>query len=105
MCLEIRERELRKRERKAERGEERVRRREKELDEQWEKIEKQRMQIEKAKNQGSHLDVQRLVSRVQQRSFISDGNSLKEEKTKVIKSSQSVTNMNAYLNKCQNCQE
>ncbi len=30
---------------------------------------------------------------------------MKDEKNKVIKSSQSVTNMNAYINKCQNCHE
>ena len=103
VCLEVRDREIRKREKKLERVEERVRRREKEIEEQWEEVEKEKMIVDKAKNQRSHIDVQRLVNRVQQRSFISDGSSLKEDKTKVIKSSHSVTNMNAYLTKCQNC--
>lgn len=62
--MEIRDREIRKREKKVERAEERVRKREKELEEQWEEVEKEKMIIDKAKNQGSHLDVQRLVNRV-----------------------------------------
>ncbi len=105
VCLDIREKGLAKRERKLAREQEKVMEKVKEMDEQQEIIEIEKNKIEKAKMQGSHLDVQRLVNRVQQKSFISDGKSLKEEKTKVIKSSQSMTNMNAYINKCQNCHE
>jgi hypothetical protein len=95
VCLEIREKDVRRIERKAER--------------EWERAMKQGNSydsIEDSKNQPlskkTESEVKRLATKVHgstERRYIGD-----EETTRVkplIKSSSQVTNMNAYINKCQ----
>ena len=57
-----------------------------------------KQELEKTLTMGSFIDLKKLANKVNpQKQFISDG----ETRIKSLQSSASVTNMSAYLNKCQ----
>jgi len=60
--------------------------------------ERVKQELEKTLTMGSFIDLKKLANKVNpQKQFISDG----ETRIKSLQSSASVTNMSAYLNKCQ----